>query len=455
METGSPVQSTAVINGPGTGRGAHLAGVAALAIGSIASLPVPDGVKLVALGIASLILLAGGPVPALFVTAATLPLAMQTLVVRSSEWSPLELSLLASGLVVGCWATWDIAQSRSLAPLSVWLPRFDLRLLAISLIVIALMSLKWVAEPDLLQDSIRAFRRVIVEPLMIIPVAVFAQRTRQIRGLAFWIAIPAIAVSGLALVQLIWGSSTVDIGGFARPIGTFTHPNNLSFYLERSIWFVPIAAMSVRANRNVVWFGTAIVLAACLATLSRGSAIALVAGGIVFGWTEVRHRIRLIIGIALALGGAVFATRFFAESGESVGSRVDIWRASIHMIQDHPFTGVGLDQFLGQYGTRYVLPNAWAERYTSHPHNLVLDFWLSLGIAGLITLWLLCEATWVRLRYALNRPDWSVTRGSVALLAAGLTHGLIDNSFFLPYLAAFTWLGLVLAMPQSDGDTGE
>ncbi|MER3437068.1 MAG: hypothetical protein C4346_05405, partial [Chloroflexota bacterium] len=45
-----------------------------------------------------------------------------------------------------------------------------------------------------------------------------------------------------------------------------------------------------------------------------------------------------------------------------------------------------LDQFLYQYRPRYIEPAGWAERYTSHPHNLVLDFWLRLGLGGLLTL---------------------------------------------------------------------
>ena len=52
------------------------------------------------------------------------------------------------------------------------------------------------------------------------------------------------------------------------------------------------------------------------------------------------------------------------------------------MIRDHPWTGVGLDQFLGQYSRRYVRIEGWPEHYTSHPHDIVLDFWLSLGIPG-------------------------------------------------------------------------
>jgi hypothetical protein len=53
----------------------------------------------------------------------------------------------------------------------------------------------------------------------------------------------------------------------------------------------------------------------------------------------------------------------------------------------------------------------------------------------------------------MNRSAWSIERVSVAMIAAGLAHGLIDNSFFLPYLATFTWIGLGLStMGEATGD---
>jgi O-antigen ligase len=123
------------------------------------------------------------------------------------------------------------------------------------------------------------------------------------------------------------------------------------------------------------------------------------------------------------------------------------------MIRDRPITGVGLDQFLGQYRLRYVRPEGWPERTTSHPHNVLLDYWLSLGVAGVAVLWLLLEATWTRFTAAMTRSTFSIERACVAMVAAGLAHGLIDNSFFLPYLATFTWIGLGLSTPaKADGD---
>ena len=45
-----------------------------------------------------------------------------------------------------------------------------------------------------------------------------------------------------------------------------------------------------------------------------------------------------------------------------------------------PCGAIGLDQFLYLY-PRYMHPDAWREPNLSHPHNLLLDFWLRLGPA--------------------------------------------------------------------------
>lgn len=426
-------------------RAPHVLALVALGFGSIAALPAPDPVKIAALALALACLIAGGPLAALFATCACLPIWMQALDVRGGTWGPLELALLACGFVSAIYLAREVVRGRSLCALVDWLPPRDILVAALALCLVAAGSLLWLVDVDLRADSVRALRRVIVEPLLIIPVATFAVRRGTARGVAPWIAVPAMLVSVLALGQLATDRSTVDIGGISRPVGPFSHPNNLAFYVERAIWFVPVAALIWTRDRRVVGCCVGLVLLGCVATLSRGSALALACGLLVFGWSTVRARKRAAVLAALAIAGLVFAFRLVAESGDSVASRFDIWRSSVEMLRDHAFTGVGLDQFLGQYGTRYVRPEGWAERYTSHPHNILLDFWLSLGAGGLMVLWLLGEALWTRLRTTLRGPDWTVERAATALLAAGVAHGLVDNSFFLPDLATWTWLGLVLA----------
>ena len=141
------------------------------------------------------------------------------------------------------------------------------------------------------------------------------------------------------------------------------------------------------------------------------------------------------------------------------------------MALDHPLLGVGPDNFLYAYRTRYVLPSGWQELNLSHPHNLFLDLWTRLGlvglVAGLAALVVAFASGW-RLfgsrpasRTAGRRLDrgWPLVLGLLAGLAAAVAHGLIDNSLFLPdlmgwFVAALRHLLALLVSMGSESTAG-
>jgi O-antigen ligase len=157
--------------------------------------------------------------------------------------------------------------------------------------------------------------------------------------------------------------------------------------------------------------------------------------------------------LLLVLAGSERLTSLLETERGTTFFRLQLWRSSLSMIHDHPLLGVGLDNFLYQYRSHYVLPTAWEEFNLSHPHNLVMDFWLRLGIVGLAVLgWLLV---------AFFRGSWRLYRslpaGADSLLVAGImagmvnfvAHGLVDNAFFLVDLA-YVFM-LMLALVQVPG----
>jgi O-antigen ligase len=126
--------------------------------------------------------------------------------------------------------------------------------------------------------------------------------------------------------------------------------------------------------------------------------------------------------------------------------RIYLWRASLDMIRDHPIWGVGLDQFLYHY-PQYMLPEAWREPNLSHPHNVLLDFWLSLGILGLGALLWGLRTFYRRARSsqdAVRGAAQSLLRGAAAAGVAMLLHGFVDNSYFVQDLAYATWMVCLL-----------
>ncbi|MCS7260678.1 MAG: O-antigen ligase family protein, partial [Anaerolineae bacterium] len=127
-----------------------------------------------------------------------------------------------------------------------------------------------------------------------------------------------------------------------------------------------------------------------------------------------------------------------------------LWQSALQMLVDRPWLGVGPDNFLYQYRTWYMLPDAWREPNLSHPHNIVLDFATRLGIAGIAVLVWVQVAFW-RLALTLHRhltpgEARATLAGLMAGMAATLAHGLVDHAFFLVDLAfVFCLMAAVVA----------
>ncbi|HEU0163772.1 MAG TPA: O-antigen ligase family protein, partial [Thermomicrobiales bacterium] len=206
------------------------------------------------------------------------------------------------------------------------------------------------------------------------------------------------------------------------------------------------------------WVLAGIQLVGVALTFSRGSLIAIVAGcALALALAGYRRQIVGLAGVVVVIAALLFV---FARDrlldpggGGHEPTRFALWRSAWHMIRDRPLFGVGPDQFLYAYWRRYVEPVGWPERYTSHPHNMILDVWLRLGVIGLasfatLIVGVVSQAVQI---WREKRDDWLV-RGSVVALFGGIVHGMFDNSFFLADLATMTWLFVALiavsARPQ-------
>src|SRR6185295_1702324 len=87
---------------------------------------------------------------------------------------------------------------------------------------------------------------------------------------------------------------------------------------------------------------------------------------------------------------------FEFSPGTTTYFRLKLWQSSLNMFRDHWLLGVGLDNFLYLYRTRYILPEAWQEPNLNHPHNIVLDFATRRGFGGLLILVWLQSAFWLK-----------------------------------------------------------
>ena len=135
-------------------------------------------------------------------------------------------------------------------------------------------------------------------------------------------------------------------------------------------------------------------------------------------------------------------------------SRWELWRVALGMIRDHPFLGVGPDNFRVTYGS--VIGVADADR-SYHTHNLYLEVFVSVGIAGgLVFLWLLFRLLYplARLRRRTANFDLAFWVGASAAAAAILVHGLVDYFLEFPPMIVMIWttFGLIVAANRVEAE---
>lgn len=381
------------------------------------------------------------------------PMAELVLLLLAAAW--------ASRLVVG-WA-----RRRGEAPQ----PVAGSRSWSIALLDLCVMAYLALGAAALISSSQRGpavteLRVLFVEPALFYLILRAQPRPRELllRVVdALVLAGALVAVIGLA--QYALGDSVIIAeGGSRRLASVYGSPNNAALFLERALPFAAILALTAfdRTHRLFGVISAGLMLAALALTLSAGALFLGVPASLAlvlvlyFG----RRGLAALGGLAVLLAGTLVVAmqserfaRLVDFSGGTSFFRVRVWQSAVQMIADHSITGIGLDQFLYLYRGQYIAPDAWQEPDLSHPHNILLDFWLRLGVLGALLLILMQAAFWMRsLRLwhtaSSHEPVTSaLVIGAMGSMAAVLTHGLVDNSVFVNDLAIV--LMLLLAIPSS------
>lgn len=333
---------------------------------------------------------------------------------------------------------------------------------------VATLSLLFTERLDVATNEWRA---VILEPAIFY----FLLRGARLNRREMWTVFDAFVLGGLLVaIYGLWqygaGENLITAeGGLMRLRSIYGSPNNVGLYLGRVI--PPLAAMTLAGtslNGKRRWAYALLLLPVGLATVlsfSRGALFLGIPAALLYvfwRWQRAFGRrtwpwLMLfaglgLVGVALALQIPILAGRFDLEGATSV-FRINLWRASLNMIADHPLFGVGLDNFLYAYRGRYIFDAAWQAPGLSHPHNILLDFTSRLGVLGTLAggwmIWMLVRS----LRKAQRKPSdvWTpVVIGLGGMLADMVAHGLVDHSFFLVDLAFAFFLMLAMAVRLSD-----
>lgn len=339
-------------------------------------------------------------------------------------------------------------------------------------------------------EALRTFRWEIAEPMLYaLGLMLYVRGRSTVRLLVWSFLAAATLLAVLAIVQvtavhqtyssLAQGNHLVPYTGSAGSLRAtafvFGSPNNLGAWIERAAPLALALGLSVGGRRRARLSALACLAVGALAlywTGSRGAWIGAALGCVVVLCASIGKR---WLPVALAAGTAALLlwqrtafTHALLSGHNNTGSlRLLIWLAGLRMIRDHPVFGLGPDQFLYRYSNLYTTHPYWvttlngkstivtSQPSLAHPHNLLLELWISGGVLAVIgfaaLLWTLCRRG-ARLWRAGQRTltdERAAWRGAVALgiigaLVAAVTHGMVDTAYFFPDLALIFWMLVAL-----------
>lgn len=216
-------------------------------------------------------------------------------------------------------------------------------------------------------------------------------------AIQFWQHAVIPLFSGLTFSNVVteYSSMVVNIGGtnFLRASAFFPDPHIASFFWGMSL---PLSiALAFQAKRDqekksrfFLFAATSLlILLADILTFSRGGYIALLATlflslAIRFSDLIRKHTLPLLLSGAVFVLALIIPTPLSERlvssldlSDHSTSGRLAIWNEAIHIIKQHPLTGVGL----GNYSNT-VLPSA-QYREPRYAHNIFLDIAAETGVA--------------------------------------------------------------------------
>lgn len=359
------------------------------------------------------------------------------------------------------------------------------------------------------QTALRAFREEVFGPLAYVLLALCCLRTRTDVKRLLWAFLGCALIVALAgLIQHFFLSSQLQPpNGDGRAHAMYGSANSIGLFFDYALP-IGLALLIFQVGRALraqgTWWICLVLLVGFVPLIgvlylsqSLGSALALPVALLFILALSVRSRKKLLIGtvvlvVLVVLGGFVLRhqiTHFLStwhdnsEGISTISKRYYLWMSAWHMIQDHPVLGVGMDNWLCHYSlnndcllSSTTHPHYWVtlipgtslptglhdEPGLSHPHDIFLHVWVSMGIFGLLAFvavialffWLfarIMKTVRAGSNDTLAGLEWMVLGVGAAMLAA-LCQGLIDSAFLEQDLAFCFWMlfvALLLLRVQS------
>ena len=298
----------------------------------------------------------------------------------------------------------------------------------------------------------------LVLALIAVAIAVSIDYPRRTSWLG-WTIGAAAALAGLYAVQQALGHDPVqwaDLDSRARPFSTFGNPDFYGQFL--AVVFIGCVATLAFARQRL-WLAALVgllgfsSLGLMLIVATRGSFLGIVAGAVVIAplWLRrsgLSRRVLVRFALATALAAAALVVVLVAtplggrllDIGRGIGlrDRVLLYQSAFQMFLDHPFLGVGFENFAVAY-PRYQQAEwfgiAGMNTTNTSAHDWILHMGATTGIVGLLANFALLGAFTIHAWRRARDPDAAGVLVALAAIAAFYGGGLV-----LPGAQSIQWI---------------
>jgi O-antigen ligase len=353
----------------------------------------------------------------------------------------LSISITTIALAV-LYAHWAIERSRArpAMPRAWWRPALPL----LAYVGVETASVAVASNKALAVDEVA----LLAQTLLLFVYVVSTVRTRSDITLLAVALVSSLLLESLLIIGVRVTGRQISFAGLAshqtaktsatdlRLGGTIGSPNSAAAFLAM---LLPLAAAMLvapvsRAVRRLCIVTLPIGIMALILTEARAGWVALTVSILVLGFVAIRRgllpiRLAIAIILVIALAAAPFwGTIVHRASGNdngSAASRLSMATLAMHMIRDHPFLGVGANNYAVN------IPNYAGPQfdgtfiYTVHDKYLLV--WSEAGIVALIAFaWFMCSTV---------ARGWRAARSAdpmIGPLALGLTAAIVGQ---LPEMA--------------------
>jgi O-antigen ligase len=365
----------------------------------------------------------------------------------------------ALAAALGAWMLHAIAQSRG--------ARWNVTLLLVMLYIAwCIVTLLW--APDLIEGR----RKLITWTFSFIILFLISNPLRTLRDVDGIMSV--LRLMGWILV--IASLYTVVFSGYAfgQRLRVFDiNENTMGLMLLATLPGVMWPVLRATGARRTARMALSVVFILCALAIialsgSRGGALSIVLLLVTFLFTK-SARIWGLLGLLLILGMMVAAPflldllmqRFQEGEGGEFGGRQKLWEASLLLIRDYAWTGVGIGNGPFQLSRYYASVTSGSTRLDLPSHQPFLEVTIETGLFGLLIYGgIMASAFWSFWRF---RSAWQACEEApsgyyaivsgiwVAYIMAWIKSGGVENHpSFIALLSLLLVPSLLLRVPASD-----